>query len=262
MQRVGRIDEPPVPGHARLYLGVVGRIEPDDPAAPAEPRDRQLRRVAGAGLLGPIDRRVEIRHHLGIGDLRHDFGNDLLKISDLGHVALARVELGGDGQIAELGQPAAEVLDMFMDPEDFLHDEDDGKRPAAQGHCPVGRHGTIARGNFHFAGFDPRGVGSDRLGRHGLHRQRETRGQRGDDKLASREIQLWQQSRQVIMHDRASSSWDIAGSKPFTSYRTRGDRATRCKLDWVGSEPVRNSRWDADDAAARLRQKETWTRVT
>ena len=51
------------------------------------------------------------------------------KFVDLRDVALPGVQLGGDGQVAELGEAAADVLDVLVDAEDLLHDEDDGNGP-------------------------------------------------------------------------------------------------------------------------------------
>src|SRR5215470_4312813 len=50
--------------------------------------------------------------------------------------ALATVELGSDGQVAQLGEAPADVLDMLVDAEDFLHDQDDREGSA------LGRHGA------------------------------------------------------------------------------------------------------------------------
>ncbi len=38
------------------------------------------------------------------------------------------IQLRRDGQVAELGEAAADVLDVFVDAEDLLHDEDDRER--------------------------------------------------------------------------------------------------------------------------------------
>ena len=73
----------------------------------------------------------------------------------LRHVALAGVQLGGDGQVAELGEPAADVLDVLVDAEDFLHDQHDRERPALRRHRPVGGHLAVLDGDLDFAGLRP-----------------------------------------------------------------------------------------------------------
>ena len=80
MQLVGVADQPAVPGDAGLEVRVVGRVEPDDPAAPAEAGDAELGDVGLAGLLGPGDRRVEVGHDLRVGNLGDDLGDDLVDI--------------------------------------------------------------------------------------------------------------------------------------------------------------------------------------
>src|SRR5262249_45278110 len=77
VQLVGTADEGAVPGHARLDVRVVRRVQPDDPAAPAEPGDAQPRRVRLAGGPGVGDGGVEVRHDLRVGDLGDHVGDDL-----------------------------------------------------------------------------------------------------------------------------------------------------------------------------------------
>ena len=64
-----------------------------------------------------------------------------------------------------------------------------GKGPPVGRHRAVGRHLAVGHGDLHLAGVESLGVGRDRgLGRDRLHRQGEAGGQRGDDELASREV--------------------------------------------------------------------------
>ena len=74
---------------------------------------------------------------------------------DLRDVALAGVELGRDGQVAELGEPAAEVLDVLVDAEDLLHHQDDRERPPARGHRPVGGDLAVGDRDLDLAGLEP-----------------------------------------------------------------------------------------------------------
>src|SRR5262249_18412633 len=86
-----------------------------------------------AGALGPGHGRVKIRHHLGVRNFGNDFREDLAEILDLRHIALPGVELGADGEITDLGKPAADVPDMFVQPEDLLDDEHRRERPPEAG---------------------------------------------------------------------------------------------------------------------------------
>ena len=113
----------------------MGRIEPDHPAAPAIAGDAELGHVSFAGPLGPRDGRIKIRHHLLVGNLGDDLGDDLTNVLDLRDVPLPRIELGGDRQVAQLGEPPANVFDVLVDAEDLLHDQDDRERPALVGHA-------------------------------------------------------------------------------------------------------------------------------
>ena len=188
----------------------MGRVEPDDPAAPAEAGDAELRGVALARPLGPGDGRVEVRHHLGVGHLGDDLGDDLLDVLDLRDVPLPGVQLGGDGQVAELGEPAADVLDVLVDAEDLLHDEDDRERPARRRASP-GRPGSRrpSTGIFTSPASSPLVSvvivwAGDRL-----HRQGEAGGQRRDDESSPREIDLGKQARQIVVHRWVSLVWEM-----------------------------------------------------
>ena len=67
------------------------------------------------------------------GTFDDDLRDDLLDVGHLRDVALARIQLGRDRQVAELGEPPADVLDVLVDAEDLLHDEHDRERPPAAG---------------------------------------------------------------------------------------------------------------------------------
>ena len=54
------------------------------------------------------------------------------------------IELGRDGQIAQLGEPAADVLDVFVDSEDFLYDEDNRQCSSLLGPRSISGDVTIA----------------------------------------------------------------------------------------------------------------------
>jgi hypothetical protein len=145
--------------------------------------DAQLLGVPVARLLGPRRRRVQVGHHLGVRHLRDDL-DDLVHLQ-LRHVAVAGVQLGGDREVAELGEPAADVLDVLVDAEDLLHDEHGRERPAFVRGGPVGRDGAVLDGDLHLDGGEALGVGGDRVGCDGLGRNGEARGERRHGELAA-----------------------------------------------------------------------------
>jgi hypothetical protein len=127
----------PVPRDRGLQARVVCGIYPDRPAAPAKSGDAEPGRVALAGRFGVDDRGVEIPDHLGIRHFRYHLGDQLRDIRVCRRIALARVELGRDREIAGLGEAPADVLDVFVDTKDFLNNQDGRKRPARRRHRPV-----------------------------------------------------------------------------------------------------------------------------
>ena len=96
------------------------------------------------------------------------------KFCDLRHVSLARIKFRSDGQVAQLGQAAADILDMLVDAEDLLYDQDHGKRSPVVGQGPIGGNLAVADRDLHLAGHEPFGVRRDRLGGNGLRRQRKS----------------------------------------------------------------------------------------
>src|SRR5690606_10991343 len=144
-------DEAAVPGDGGLQLRLVGGIEPDHAAAPAEAGDAEPARVALAGRLGPGDGRVDVLHHLPVRHLGDDLADDRGAVGQLGHVALAGIELGRDGQVAELGEAAADILDVLVNAEDLLHHHDSGEGAALGRHGPVGRDVVVGYGNLDLA---------------------------------------------------------------------------------------------------------------
>ncbi len=119
----GLADELAVPGNARPQGGVVLGIEPRDPAAPAKAGDPEPRCVGAAGGLRKSHRRVEVGHHLLVRHFRDDLANDLLNVGHAGDAALAVIKLGGNRHVALLRQPPADVLEVLVHAENFLHDE-------------------------------------------------------------------------------------------------------------------------------------------
>ena len=108
-----------------------------------------------------LDGGVEIRHDLRVRNFRND-GADLIDGRELRDIALPRVELGGDREIAQLGEAPADILDVFVDAEDLLHDQHYRKRPAARWHRAISRDRLIADRNLHFACSQAFGAGGNR----------------------------------------------------------------------------------------------------
>lgn len=112
----------------------------------------------GLFAFGEGDRGVEIAFDLFVRNLRDD-REDILEIRDLRDVALPGVEFRRDGVIAGLGQTAAEILDMLMDAEDFMHDQDDRGVTSLGRHGAVGRDRPVGHGNLDLAGGEAVGIG-------------------------------------------------------------------------------------------------------
>jgi hypothetical protein len=162
-------------------------VEPDDASAPAITRDRQFVCVA-AVLPSPGDRGVEVAHYLRIGNFRDDLAHNIGH-RQLRYIALARVHLRRDGQITGFGQAAADIFDVFVDAEDFLHDEHRREVLSLRGHRAVGRNLAVFDGDFDFARGQAVGVSGDRgLRLDRLDGEREAGGERGHDEGPARQI--------------------------------------------------------------------------
>jgi hypothetical protein len=107
----------------------VRAVEPHLASAPAESDDAEFLRIRVTNALCPSHGRIEIGRDLRIGNLC-DHLHDLLDIGDARDVAFAREECGGHREVAQLGETAADVLDVLVDPEDLVHDQHCGKRTA------------------------------------------------------------------------------------------------------------------------------------
>lgn len=115
---------------------------------------------------------IQIRQHLTIRHLGHQLLEQLADIGVVVGVALAEIELGGNRQIALFGQAAAQILNMFMDAEDFLHHQHDGEGAVVVGgfgdvgrqRVSLGRNSRLPGVNALFIG-DNRGGGYRRGGR-------------------------------------------------------------------------------------------------
>ncbi len=76
---------------------------------------------------GPSDRRIEVGDEFGVG-LGVDHFHDRRNVGHFRQVdAKAEIIIRRDGEGAELGQPASDVADIFVDPE-YLHRHQDDRR--------------------------------------------------------------------------------------------------------------------------------------
>ena len=140
--------------------------------------DREFARVALARGLGEGNGRVEIAHHLCVGNLGDHLLEDGLVVRQLGDVALPRVKLHRDRHVALLGEPPAHILDVLVHAKDLLHDQNDWKRATRRRHRPVGRNAPVRRLDFDLAGGKAIGIrGNHGLGAHRLHRDRKPAGE-------------------------------------------------------------------------------------
>ena len=189
VERVGVADQAAVPGDTGLEVGAVRGIEPDDAAAPAEAGDPEPGGVAPPFRLGPGGGGVEVLHDLLVRHLGDHLADDLVDVGHGGDVALAGVEGRGHGEIARLGEAAADVLDVLVDAEDLLHDQHGRVRAGALRPGIVGRHVAVAHGDLGLAHLQALCVGADRGGTHRHDGAGEARGQRGDGEQAAREVE-------------------------------------------------------------------------
>ncbi|MGC4003880.1 MAG: hypothetical protein QM811_12440 [Pirellulales bacterium] len=123
-----------------------------------------------------------------------------MKVGQLRDITLSSVHFRRDGQVALLGETAADVLDVLVHAEDFLHDQHDRKLARFVGHGAVGRNFAVGGGDFDFARFQFLRVRGDRIGRDRQNRQREAGRQRSDDEPATRDFRRAEKTEQFFMH--------------------------------------------------------------
>ena len=115
-------------------------------------------------LAGPVDRGIEVGHHLLVGHLGDDLRDDLGEVLHLRDIPLPGVELRRHRQKPELRKAPADVLDVLVNAEDFLDNKHSREGTAGGRSGPVGGDRTVGRGNLHLASFEPLGAGRDRRG--------------------------------------------------------------------------------------------------
>ncbi len=96
------------------------------------------------------------------GAFEDDVRENLVGVGHLRKIALARVELGGDCHVAELGQAAGRLLDVFVHAEDFFDHENDREYAGAVRLRAVGWDVALERGDGDLAGDEAVVVGVDR----------------------------------------------------------------------------------------------------
>jgi hypothetical protein len=112
----------------------------------------------------------------------------LLDIGHANNVALAREKCRCHREVARLGETAAEVLDMLVDPEDLVHDQHSGKRTARAWHRAVTRDLAPFDWNFDLTRDQALAVGRNRFGRNGKRGKCEACRKTSDDERTPREM--------------------------------------------------------------------------
>jgi hypothetical protein len=95
-----------------------------------------------------------------LGDDLHDRGH----IGDGRRIGDAHEEGRGDGDVAQLGQATADVLDIVVNAEDLGGDDDGGELAARLGPGEIGRQGEIRRREADRLDDQAGLVGMDRFG--------------------------------------------------------------------------------------------------
>ncbi|KAG1200455.1 hypothetical protein G6F35_012371 [Rhizopus arrhizus] len=197
LQLAGLAAQLAVERRAGLEFRVVGGVEPDLAAAPAETYDAQLVRIAAVSRR-PFRGGVQVTLDLRIRHLADDLGLQLRDLGVLRRVALAREQFGRDGQIAQMGQPAAHVLDVLVHAENLGHHDHGRQILLALRRRTIGGHLAVRRGDVDLAGGEPLGVrGDGGLSHGGPGRKREARGDRRGDEASTVQPQRRQQAVEV-----------------------------------------------------------------
>ncbi|XQM34871.1 hypothetical protein DFLDMN_001681 [Cupriavidus sp. H19C3] len=184
LERIGLAHQLAVPCHTGLDALAVRGVKPDDAATPAEAGDADAIEIA-AVLARPREGGVEIAHHLRVRHLLDDVGLQLLDGAKAAGIALARKQLGRDGEIAGLGEATAHIGDMLVHTEDLADDENHGQLLLALRLRTVDRHAEPRRGHRDLARGQTLEVGLDGLRGHRQHGRGKRRPQRGLDEATA-----------------------------------------------------------------------------
>ena len=149
-------------------------IQPDDAAAPTKAGDRQTLGVTTI-CGGPFRGGIQIAHDLCIRHFVDDLGKNLGVLSELGWIALACIHFGGDRKVTQFCETSANIFDVLMHAENFLHNQNGAKIRLASRGCAVRRDGAVGDGDLDFAGDQAVGVRRDHgLRHHGASGERKT----------------------------------------------------------------------------------------
>ena len=163
LARLGR-SEAAVPGHARLDLREARAGRPHHRAAPAETGDGDALAVEEGLLARPGERAAHVAHHLLVMGGTHQ-RLDALEVLRRGE-RVARVvaeeELRRGGDVAQLGEAAADVLDVRVDAEHLV--DHDHERVAALARRTGHVQGQSLGAGAQFVDDQAGLVGVDRLG--------------------------------------------------------------------------------------------------
>ncbi len=127
-----------IPGNSGTQIRIMGGIEPNNTATPAESRNAQAAQIAIIGG-GPGSGGIQIGHDLGIGDFTDNFGKNGWNIANLANIALSHIQIGCDREVAQLGKAAANILNILVNAKNFLN-----HHHHRQIGCPC-RLGTVSR---------------------------------------------------------------------------------------------------------------------
>jgi hypothetical protein len=133
---------------------------------------------------GPFEGDIEVREALFVGQFIGS-GHDIFDLRQLGQVTDAGVGLHYQGEIAGLGQPSGDVLDVFMCTPDFGDDQYRGEfARTLRGRKVNGDGGAIAGRDLGVADLQAIGGGHDhRLGADGPDGKGDASGRSGHEKL-------------------------------------------------------------------------------
>ena len=129
----------------------------------------------------PLHGTIEVGHHLRVGHLGDHLGHELGHLAIHRRVALARIQFGRNGQIAELGKAPADIGDVFVHAKNLADHQHHGQILLALRLGAVHRHAEAARRHGDLAGDQAVEIGLDGLRRHRQHGRGKAqhRGQQG-----------------------------------------------------------------------------------
>ena len=104
---------------------------------------------------------VEVGHHHAVGHVVHHFGEYFLIVRKLCDIAVAVVVIDRNSEIALLCQTPADIFDVFMQTENFLHHQHHRKLSVFARVRAIRRDDTGHGIEMHFARHEACRVGGD-----------------------------------------------------------------------------------------------------